>query len=128
MIQFALVFSLIQTAQPAPVVAISAADIAQAARLTIDPAAVWRIGGEAEGPYSFARIIGAVFMRNGNVALLESNPPEVRLYDQTGRHAKSFGRRGRGPGEFANLRMGEWGLTSFRRWPIHQARAFFQRL
>ncbi|HEV8365403.1 MAG TPA: hypothetical protein VGQ52_17935 [Gemmatimonadaceae bacterium] len=94
---------VVQASQPAPVVRISAAQIARAPRLTIAPEPVWRIGGQADGPYAFARIVGATFSRDGGIGVLESNPPQVRLYDSAGKHRSSFGRRGRGPGEFENL-------------------------
>ncbi|MGQ0642098.1 MAG: hypothetical protein ACT4P6_15220 [Gemmatimonadaceae bacterium] len=93
MIGFAVVLALHQAVQPAPVVTISAAELAHAPRLTISLQPVWRIGGNSDGPYSFTRIVGAVFMRSGHVAVLESDPSAVRLYDAAGRHIKSFGRR-----------------------------------
>lgn len=42
-------------------------------------------------------------MRDGRVALLESNPPGVRVYDNSGKHVLSFGRKGNGPGEFGQV-------------------------
>ncbi|MGH7695090.1 MAG: hypothetical protein ACRENH_08915, partial [Gemmatimonadaceae bacterium] len=93
---------VVQASQPAPVVTISAAELARAPHLTIAREPVWRVGGDADGPYGFARMVGGTFKRGG-VAILESNPPEVRLYDNSGKHLSSFGRKGRGPGEFENL-------------------------
>jgi hypothetical protein len=89
--------------QSAPVVTISASDLARAPRLTISSTPIWRIGGDGDGPYGFARIVGGTFMRDGVVGVLEANPPEVRVFSATGQHVLSFGRSGRGPGEFAQV-------------------------
>jgi hypothetical protein len=105
MIGFSLLGAVlvVQATQPAPVVTISTAQIARAPHLTIGREPVWRIGGEAEGPYSFTFIVGATFMRGGGVAILEPRPPEVRVFDATGKHQFTFGRLGSGPGEFSQV-------------------------
>lgn len=105
MIGFSLLGALlvVQASQPVPVVTISAAEIARTPRLTIAREPVWRVGGEAEGPYSFVRIVGATFMRNGSVAVLEYTPPQVRIFDADGKHQFTFGRLGQGPGEFSQV-------------------------
>jgi hypothetical protein len=98
-----LTLLLAQTPQGTPVVNISAPELARAPHLTIAGAPVWRIGGEPDGPYGFARIVGGTFMREAQVAVLEGNPPGVRLYDNAGKHVLSFGRAGSGPGEFGQV-------------------------
>lgn len=59
------------------------------------------IGKEDEsGPYMFGGI-GAVAMGGDGVIYVGENSTfEIRLFDQQGRHLKTVGRRGRGPGEF----------------------------
>ncbi len=100
MIGFSLLWLLaVQASQPAPVVTISAAELARAPRLTIARKPVWRVGGDGEGPFSFTRVISGTFT-NAGVAVLEHKPSEVRLFSAAGQHVLSFGRQGRGPGEF----------------------------
>jgi len=91
---------VVHASQPAPVVTISAAELARPPRLTMAREPVWRVGGEAEGPYSFTFIVGATFMQGGRVAVLEPKPPQVRVFDASGKHQFTFGRLGLGPGEF----------------------------
>jgi len=103
MIGFSVLGALLvaQASQPAHVVTISDAELARAPRLTIAREPVWRVGGEAEGPYSFTFIVGATFMRAGRLALLEVKPPQVHVFDAGGHHQLTFGRLGSGPGEFS---------------------------
>jgi hypothetical protein len=89
-----------QGAPRAATLTISATEIAAARRLTIAPQPLWRIGGDGDGPYAFTAVVGGTFTSDGGVAILEANPPEVRRFDRAGKHRGSFGRRGRGPGEF----------------------------
>lgn len=102
-LSLALALLLVQPTQGAPVVNIPAAELAQAPRLTIAGPPIWRIGGDPDGPYGFVRVVGGTFMRNGRLAVLEFNPPELRVFDGSGKHVLSFGRKGRGPGEFERV-------------------------
>lgn len=59
------------------------------------------------GPLVAARADGTVFVADGGAL-------EVRVFDARGRHLRSFGRRGAGPGEF--LAVGEMGWRADTLW------------
>jgi hypothetical protein len=64
-------------------------------------ATVARIGEVMGAPeYTFGLVSGAHFGPNEEVFILDSRENVVRVYDAAGRHIRSFGRAGRGPGEF----------------------------
>ena len=59
------------------------------------------IGSEdEEGPYMFSSIGSMARGGDGTIYVGEFSTFEIRAFDQRGRHHSSFGRRGRGPGEF----------------------------
>lgn len=59
--------------------------------------------GELEGSdeYVFGNIGGVAMTPDGDLYVLDAQVPAVRVYDGAGRHARSFGSRGGGPGELA---------------------------
>lgn len=59
-----------------------------------------RIGGKDEGPAGFADVRGIVVDARGQLWVLEAGSQEIRVFDSTGRHLRTLGRRGKGPGEF----------------------------
>jgi len=63
-----------------------------------------RTGDEA---YLFFNVADAFQLPDGGVAVVHSSrPPSFRLYDQAGKHIRSFGAAGEGPGEFRSLPLG----------------------
>ncbi len=60
-------------------------------------------GGAAGSQYEFSRVVGAVRLRNGNLAVANVGTGEIRLFDSAGRFLKGGGRLGSGPGEFQVL-------------------------
>ena len=50
----------------------------------------------------FSSIRGMGRLSDGSVVAVDRTSAEVRVYDETGRHLRSMGRSGEGPGEFAN--------------------------
>lgn len=58
--------------------------------------------GEVDGAdaYLFARVRGAVRLSDGRIAVLDDRAAEVRVFGADGRHVRTLGRRGEGPGEF----------------------------
>lgn len=72
--------------------------------------------GEAVGAeeYTFGLVSDAAFGPSGEVFVLDAMNGRVRVYDLSGRHLRSFGRSGGGPGEFVlaqALVVGAGGIT-----------------
>jgi hypothetical protein len=77
------------------------------------PAAQWRIsprplleigGADGTGPHEFSRIWGAARTPDGGVVASDEPTLELRVFDAEGRHLRTFGRAGQGPGEFVQIR------------------------
>ena len=80
---------------------------------TAGPASVWRIdpiplievgGADGMGPRMFSHIWGAARLPNGSIIVSDEPAQELRVFDTEGRHVRTFGRRGMGPGEFDQIR------------------------
>ncbi|HVH13587.1 MAG TPA: hypothetical protein VM759_11065, partial [Longimicrobium sp.] len=58
--------------------------------------------GEANGApeYALSNVVGAVRLSNGHIVLANRGTNELRYYDAHGRHVRTAGRDGDGPGEF----------------------------
>jgi len=58
--------------------------------------------GEMEGDdaYMFQRIWGARRLSDGRIAVVDTRAGDLRIFDPSGRHLHTFGRKGEGPGEF----------------------------
>jgi len=69
----------------------------------IDPVPSLRIGQEAEGPYQFGALWTGLLLEDGRVVVAEGLAQELRVFDSAGRHLKTLGGRGSGPGEFRSL-------------------------
>jgi hypothetical protein len=73
-----------------------------------EPARMWEItpeltiGGGESGPTVFSDIRGLAVDDQGRILVLEFAEQEVRMFDSTGAYLKTFGRRGKGPGELQN--------------------------
>ena len=60
-----------------------------------------RIGTlEGTGPDLFGRISALEVDESGNIYVFESQAQELRVFDSAGRHIRTIGREGGGPGEF----------------------------
>ena len=69
----------------------------------------WRIADSAsvmigvedgEAAYLLDRVVGAVRLSDGRIVVANSGSAELRFYGQDGRHVRTVGGRGQGPGEF----------------------------
>jgi hypothetical protein len=69
----------------------------------------WRLSAEPsldigmlDGPpqYQFGRVTGAVRLGDGTVVVGDDQSKELRFFDRSGRHLRTVGREGGGPGEF----------------------------
>lgn len=69
-----------------------------------------RIGSvDSDGPDLFGRIMDLAADDEGRIFVLESQANELRIFDANGQHLATSGRRGGGPGEFAQPLMLDWG-------------------
>ncbi len=64
---------------------------------------VVRIGSLDDPVLGFSRIAGVRISESGEVYVLESMPPEVRVFSPDGRWLRTIGRAGEGPGEFSGV-------------------------
>jgi len=55
---------------------------------------------EGEEPYMLDRVGGAVRLSDGRIVIANRLTHEIRFFDAEGKHLRSAGRRGDGPGEF----------------------------
>ena len=62
------------------------------------------IGVEEGAPeYMLTHVGGALRLADGRIIIADRDNLELRFYDSKGRHLKSAGGRGQGPGEFEYL-------------------------
>jgi hypothetical protein len=61
------------------------------------------IGGSGPTDQQFSYVSGLFRMSDGNIAVANAGSFEVRVFDSTGKHLRSLGRAGAGPGEFQSL-------------------------
>lgn len=64
--------------------------------------------GSIDGPLEtqFGLIHCMALLRDGAVAIFDGSVPALRLFDSTGRHVRTLGRDGAGPGEYRNQCLG----------------------
>jgi hypothetical protein len=69
----------------------------------------WRVGArpvveigalEGEEAYQFSQIGGVARLSDGRIVVANGGTQELRVFDPTGRHLRTTGRKGEGPGEF----------------------------
>lgn len=88
---------------------------------------VWQIGSvDGDAAYVFALVGDIAFGPDGSVYVLDAGNAVVRVYDASGRHVRSFGRSGEGPGEFrfpTRLALADDELTIFDA-PLRRATVF----
>ena len=58
---------------------------------------------EGEDVYQFDQIGGVARLADGRIVVASSGTQDLRYFDPTGRHLRSVGRKGEGPGEFQSL-------------------------
>jgi hypothetical protein len=81
-----------------------------------DSASAWRVVEElrvgtfeGEGPDLFGDVDAIELDRQGRIWVLEGQAQEIRVFDRQGRHVRTIGRKGGGPGEFAQPIGMAWG-------------------
>lgn len=71
---------------------------------TVDPTPTLDLTTTGNGPtHEFYRVRHATRLRDGSLAVANHGTAEMRLFSPTGRHLRSYGRDGEGPGEFRRL-------------------------
>ena len=60
-----------------------------------------RIGSkEGDGPEAFGALTGFALFPNGTIAVFDPSIPALNLFDSSGKHLRTLGRSGSGPGEY----------------------------
>lgn len=79
------------------------------------PGEEWRLvpqatigAAEGEGPDVFARIVDVEIDALGRVWVADGTLNQIRVFDSTGAHVRSIGRKGGGPGEFDGISGMDW--------------------
>ena len=71
------------------------------ATCTLGDEPIFRVGNdESDEATWFSTVRGVGRLSDGSVAVLDRLSAEIRIFDANGRHVRSMGRRGEGPGEF----------------------------
>jgi 6-bladed beta-propeller len=71
---------------------------------TIASQPVVEIGAvEGDESYQLSNVSSVGRLSDGSIVIANTGTNEVRVYDKTGRHLVTIGRKGEGPGEFAGL-------------------------
>ena len=83
---------------------LSAPARAQVGTWTISREPIVSIGGLSDDSlYELSRAESAIRLSNGEIVVANRGSFQLRWYDVRGRHVRSLGRRGQGPGEFRSL-------------------------
>lgn len=70
----------------------------------VSPKPAVRIGlDEGESEYLLSRVVGAVRLGDGRIAVASRSSNDIRFYDASGSYLSKAGRSGSGPGEFRSL-------------------------
>ena len=73
------------------------------ATCTLGDEPIFRVGNdEGDEAQWFSTIRGVGRLSDGSVAVIDDASAEIRIFDAGGRHLRSMGRHGEGPGEFRN--------------------------
>ncbi len=76
---------------------------AQQLRLSTAPTLV--IGEGSDEAQLLTRVRGAFYLSDGRIVVADGGSNELRIFDGTGQHLKTFARRGDGPGEFRSIQQ-----------------------
>jgi len=58
---------------------------------------------EGEAAYSFTNVLDVRTLPSGDIIVVEGQAQELRVFDRSGRHVRTIGRQGEGPGEFGRV-------------------------
>ena len=84
-----------------------------------------RLGSiDSDGPEMFGEVRGLQLDALGRIYVLDGQAKEVRVFDAEGKHVRSFGRQGGGPGELEDPAALLWGPDD-NLWVVDQRNARF---
>lgn len=69
---------------------------------------LFTLGSAGEGSEGFGAVVSILADSAGNAYVADRNAAEIRVFDSTGAHVRTIGRRGRGPGEIQDLYSIAW--------------------
>ncbi len=76
----------------------------ESAGISIDPTPIVSIGAaDGEAAYRLLRVFDAMVVADGRIVISDAGSGELRVFDSTGSHLATIGRRGAGPMEFAEF-------------------------
>lgn len=68
---------------------------------TLSPKPILEIGVlEGDPAFMFSQLRSPRRLSDGSIVVLDGGSSEIRMFDAEGRHLRTFGRKGQGPGEF----------------------------
>lgn len=71
---------------------------------SIDSIPVLDLSESGDGPaHEFYRIRDVITLRDGAIAVASYSSSDIRVFSGDGKHLRTYGRKGRGPGEFDRL-------------------------
>jgi hypothetical protein len=80
-------------------------DASEPAAYLLSEVPLVRIGGHDDRPaYQLQYPVGAVPLSDGRIVIADAGFRELRYFDEEGRHLRTVGGSGQGPGEFSSLR------------------------
>jgi hypothetical protein len=86
------------------IVTISASGPLHEVQWSVEAEPEWSIGHiETDPDHALDRVVGAVTLKDGSIAVADMGSMQVRVYDRAGRYVRSIGRAGSGPGEFRQV-------------------------
>lgn len=71
---------------------------------------------EGDAAYQLHRVGAALRLSDGRIVVANNGSSDLRYYDSAGRHVRTVGRRGEGPGEFSMLSGMVRGSADTRCW------------
>ena len=104
------------TLDTAGAVVVTSAPLSSEATCTISEVPTLVIGNnERDDNQWFSVVRGAARLSDGSIVVADRYAAEVRIFDREGRHMRSMGRSGEGPGEFRNP-FGVWVTSGDTLW------------
>ncbi len=93
----------LMTADSAGVQIVTSDPLGSDAACSLSEEPVFAVGDESgDESFLFSEVIGLGLLSDGSVAAIDRHSNEIRIFAEDGRHLRSMGGGGEGPGEFSN--------------------------